>query len=157
MALQIGDHAPDFTLFNSDKKKVALADYKGTNLVILFFPLAFTGVCTKELCEMRDSLTDFNHLNAQVVAISVDSLYTLNRFKEEQHLNFPLLSDFNKEVCTAYQSIYAEFGFGMKGVAKRSAFVVDGEGILRYVEVLENAAEIPSFENIKTTLAAIEQ
>ena len=92
----------------------------------------------------------------QMYVVMTES-YTLNRFKEDQHLNFPLLSDFNKEVCTAYHSIYAEFGYGMKGVAKRSAFVVDGEGILRYVEVLENAAEIPSFENIKTTLAAIEQ
>lgn len=157
MALQIGDVAPDFTLFDTDKQKVSLSDFKGKKLVLLFFPLAFTGVCTKELCEVRDSIADFNHLNSEVIAISVDSLYTLKKFKEDQRLNFTLLSDFNKEVSARYDSLYPLFGFGMKGVSKRSGFVIDGDGIVQYAEVLESAADIPSFSNIKRTLEELEK
>src|SRR5436190_301345 len=119
MALKKGDQAPSFKLFSSDKKEVALEDYKGKNLVILFFPMAFTSVCTAELCAMRDNIADYNHLNADVVGISVDSPFTLAKFKEEQALNFPLLSDFNKEVSKAYGALYENFVLGMKGVSKR--------------------------------------
>ena len=91
MAIQQGQMAPDFSLFNTEKNKVSLADYKGKNLVILFFPLAFTGVCTTELCTVRDNLNVYTSLNADVVGISVDSLFSLGKFKEEQQYNFPLL------------------------------------------------------------------
>ena len=119
----------------------------------MFFPLAFTGTCTKELCGVRDNISQYNNSNAEVIGISVDSLYTLAKYKEEQHLNFQLLSDFNKEVSTAYGSLYTTFGFGMQGVGKRSAFVIDKEGVVKYVEVLENVSEIPDFEAIRKTLA----
>ena len=152
MALHPGDSAPTFTLFNSDKQEVSLADYRGKNLLILFFPMAFTSVCTAELCAVRDALSDYNQLNADVVGISVDSPFTLAKFKEEQRLNFPLLSDFNKEVSTAYGALYDNFVLGMKGVSKRAAFVVDGEGRIQYTEVLENAGEQPNFENIQQAL-----
>lgn len=152
MSLQPGDKAPEFSLRASDKSQVHLKDYRGRNVVLLFFPLAFTGVCTKELCLMRDSLAEYERLDTQVLAVSVDSLYTLNKWKQEQGFNFPLLSDFNKTVSKKYEVLYKEFVFGMKGVSKRSAFVIDGEGIIRYAEVLENAGELPNFEAVKKTL-----
>lgn len=153
MALQIGDKAPDFTLFDTDKKEISLSDYKGQNVVILFFPLAFTSVCTAELCSVRDELKLYEGLNAQPLGISVDSLFTLAKFKAEQNLNFPLLSDFNKETSAAYGAVYEQFGFGMKGVSKRAAFVVNGEGLVQYAEVLDNAGLQPDFAAVKKALA----
>jgi glutaredoxin-dependent peroxiredoxin len=156
MALQVGQEAPNFTLFNTQKQEVKLSEQKGQNVLILFFPLAFTSVCTAELCSVRDSLKIFEGLNAKPFGISVDSLYSLKKFKEEQHLNFELLSDFNKEVSNAYGAIYEMFGFGMKGVSKRAAFVIDENGIIQYAEVLENAGLQPNFAAIKETLTAIQ-
>ena len=153
MALNIGDSAPSFTLFDTEKNEVRLEDYQGKNLVVLFFPLAFTSVCTAELCSMRDNIGDYNGLNAEVVAISVDTPFTLGKFKEEQHLNFPLLSDFNKDVSKAYGAQYEEFVLGLKGVAKRSAFVVGADGKIKYVEVLEDATKLPDFEAVKAVLS----
>lgn len=155
MAIQVGDKAPAFKLHSSDKQEVALSDYEGKNVVLLFFPLAFTGVCTTELCSMRDNIADYEGLDAQILAVSVDSLFTLDKFKSEQNLNFPLLSDFNKETAVAYGALYEEFVLGMKGVAKRSAFVIDKEGVIRYAEVLDNAGELPNFEAVKETLSAL--
>jgi peroxiredoxin len=155
MSLQIGDKAPDFKLFSSDKKEVALSDFAGKNVVVLFFPLAFTGVCTAELCSMRDDIATYQSLDAQILAISVDSLFTLEKFKAEQNLNFPMLSDFNKEASMAYGAYYDAFAFGMQGVSKRSAFVVDAEGILRYAEVLESAGDLPNFVAVKEVLGQL--
>lgn len=155
MALKVGDKAPSIKLFASDKKEVNLKDYKGKNVVVLFFPLAFTGVCTAELCSMRDDIAVYQGLDAQIVAISVDSLFTLDKFKAEQNLNFPLLSDFNKKTSKAYGAYYDTFVFGMKGVSRRSAFVVDKKGIIRYAEVLESAGDLPNFEAVKATLKTL--
>jgi glutaredoxin-dependent peroxiredoxin len=153
MALQIGDLAPDFTLFSSDKNEVSLSAYKGKKVVVLFFPLAFTGVCTTELCSLRDDIASYSNLHAEILAISVDSLFTLDRFKADQKLPFPLLSDFNKETSAAYEALYENFVLGMKGVSKRAAFVVDENGMLSYAEVLEDAGQIPNFEAVKAALA----
>lgn len=153
MALKIGDKAPEFTLRNTEKEEVSLSDYSGKNVVLLFFPLAFTGVCTTELCTMRDDIGNYNDMNAEVLAVSVDSLFSLGKFKAEQSLNFPLLSDFNKTTASAYGCLYEEFVLDMKGVAKRSAFVIDKAGTIRYAEVLESAGDLPNFESIKATLA----
>ena len=155
MKIEIGQAAPEFTLFDSDKKTVTLSDQKGNNIVLLFFPLAFTSVCTTELCSVRDNLSWYNGVNAKVFGISVDALQTLARFKEEQQLNFTLLSDFNKDVSRAYGSIYEMFGYNMKGVSKRSAFVINKEGVVCYAEVLENAGELPNFEAIRETLTRL--
>ncbi|RMF20325.1 MAG: peroxiredoxin, partial [Bacteroidetes bacterium] len=133
----------------------ALEDFQGKNVVLLFFPLAFTGVCTTELCTVRDDLSSYNDLNAQVLAVSIDTPFSLAKFKAEQNLNFPLLSDFNREVARAYDALYEEFVLGMKGVAKRSAFVIDKNGVIRYAEVLDNAGDLPNFEAIKQTLATL--
>jgi peroxiredoxin len=152
MEAQVGQAAPDFTLYDSDKNKVTLSEQRGSNVLLLFFPLAFTSVCTAELCSVRDNLNKYELLKAKIFGISVDSLYTLARFKQEQSLNFPLLSDFNKEVSRSYNSLYETFGYGMQGVSKRSAFLIDKEGIIQYAEVLENAGEQPSFKAIMEKL-----
>jgi len=156
MALKPGDKAPAFTLPDTEKNMVSLDDFKGQNVVLLFFPFAFTSVCTTELCTMRDDIATYQGLNAQVLAASVDSPFCLARFKEDQKLNFPLLSDFNKEAARAYGALYEEFVLGLKGVAKRSAFVIDGEGVIRYAEVLDNAGELPNFEAVKQALASLQ-
>jgi peroxiredoxin len=150
--IRIGQPAPDFTLYNSDKQKISLHDMKGGSVLLLFFPQAFTGTCTKELCSTRDNIALYNQANARVFGISVDSVYTLAKYKEDQQLNFPLLSDFNKEVSAAYGSLYETFNFDMKGVSKRSAFVIDPQGLIRYAEVLEVATKLPDFEAIQETL-----
>ncbi len=152
MAINVGEKAPSFKLTSEDKKTVSLGDFEGKNVVLLFFPFAFTSVCTEELCTTRDNISDYERLDAQVLGISVDSPFTLERFKADQQLNFPLLSDFNKEASHAYDSLHEEFAFGLKGVAKRSAFVIDKEGVVRYKEVLDNPGEMPNFAAVKETL-----
>ncbi|HHS95633.1 MAG TPA: peroxiredoxin [Phaeodactylibacter sp.] len=147
-----GDKAPTFSLRNTDKEEVSLEDYKGKNVVLLFFPLAFTGVCTAELCSVRDDMSTYEQLDAQVLGISVDSLFSLGKFKEQEQYNFPLLSDFNKTVSRAYGALYEDFVLDMRGVSKRAAFVIDKEGMVQYAEVLESAGDLPNFEAIKATL-----
>ena len=152
MKIEIGQAAPDFTLYDSAKNKVTLSDHRGQNILLLFFPLAFTSTCTAELCSVRDNISFYNKVNATVFGISVDSLHTLAKYKQDQNLNFTLLSDFNKVVSSLYESIYEMFSYNMKGVSKRSAFVIDKQGMVRYAEVLENAGEQPNFKNITLTL-----
>ncbi|NID13068.1 redoxin domain-containing protein [Fibrivirga algicola] len=152
MALATGQTAPTFTLFSSENKPVSLSDYAGKNVVLLFFPMAFTSVCTAELCEMRDNLHTYTNLNAEILAVSVDSPFTLAKFKEEQNLPFPLLSDFNKDVSEAYGALYENFVMNMKGVSKRAAFVIDEAGQIKYAEVLENAGNVPDFNAVKAVL-----
>lgn len=156
MAVQVGDKAPDFQLINTENKEVKLSDTDGKNRVILFFPLAFTDVCTTELCSIRDNLGDYEALNAEVLAISVDSPFTLAKFKEEQQYNFTLLSDFNAEVSKAYGALYDDFVLNMKNVSKRAAFVLDGKGEIRYAEVLESAGDLPNFDAVQETLQGLQ-
>jgi len=154
MALQAGDKAPDFKLFSSELEEVSLSDLKGQKVVLQFFPMAFTGTCTEQLCTMRDSFGYYEGVNAKVIGISVDSPFTLAKFKEEQSYQFPLLSDFNKEISQAYGAYYDEFVFNLKGVSKRAAFVIDEEGNISYAEVLENAGDLPDFNAIKQVVEA---
>ena len=153
--IQTGQQAPGFTLYDSDKQKVNLSDYKGKNVLLLFFPAAFTSVCTQELCSTRDNIALYSKANAQVFGISVDMPFSLAKFKEEQKLNFPLLSDFNKEASTAYGCLYESFSVDLRGVSKRSAFVIDKDGIVRYAEVLEKASDLPDFSAIQKTLTGL--
>ena|SRR5690606_31137575 len=155
MSIEIGQNAPNFSLPSSDKETVNLSDYQGKNLLVLFFPMAFTGVCTDELCSMRDNLSAYNQLNAEVVGISVDSPFVLNKFKSELGLNFKLLSDFNKEASTAYDCLHETFALGLKGVSKRSAFIVDKAGKVQYAEVKDVPSELPDFEAIQKKLAEL--
>ena len=157
MSIQIGQTAPDFSLFASSKEEIKLSDFRGTkNVLLLFFPQAFTGVCTSELCGVRDDIAKYSNSNAQVLGISVDSVFTLAKFKEEQQYNFPLLSDFNKTVSSLYDTIYESFtDMKMKGVSKRSAFIIDKEGIVRYAQVLESAGDVPDFNKIQELLSTL--
>lgn len=153
--VKIGEKAPNFTLRDTDKSEHSLTDYAGENVVLLFFPLAFTGVCTTELCQIRDEKSIYEDLGARVLAISVDTLFSLDKFKEEQGYNFPMLSDWNKDTARSYGALYEDFVLGMKGVAKRSAFVIDKKGYIRYKEILENAGELPDFDKVKETLSSL--
>lgn len=152
MKIEVGIQAPDFTLHDTEKIAVKLSEQKGNNVLLLFFPLAFTSVCTKELCSVRDNIGMYDNVNAKVFGISVDSPQTLAKFKTDQHLNFTLLSDFNKEASHAFGCLYDVFSGWMKGVSKRSAFVIDKNGTVKYSEVLEKASDLPNFEAINTTL-----
>lgn len=158
MSINVGDKAPEFALFNQDTEKVSLGNFKGKNVVLLFFPLANTGVCTKEMCTFRDELKVYEVLDAQVLGVSVDSPFTLKMWQEKNNYNFPLLSDFNREVSRNYDALYDIFApgkFDFKGVAKRSAFVIDKEGIIKHSEVLEDFTKEPNYEAIKKTLEEI--
>jgi peroxiredoxin len=152
MALQSGHPAPDFALYSDEKQLTRLSDFKGRPVVLLFFPLAFTGTCTRELCQTRDDIGRYEDLNAVVLAISTDSPQTLARYKQDHGFNFTLLSDYNKEVINTYDVIYPEFSLGMCGVAKRAVFVIDANGILRHSEVLENAGELPDLAAAQAAL-----
>lgn len=148
MAIQIGQPAPQFTLFSSDLKEVSLSDFAGKKVIVHFFPFAFTGTCTTQLCTMRDNFSFYEGMNAEVLGISVDSPFALGKFKEEQHYQFPLLSDFNKEASKLYNAIYEEFMLGLKGVSKRAAFVVGENQNIIYAEVLESTKDLPDFAAI---------
>ena len=152
MSLRVGDKAPDFSLYSSEKVLTHLSDFKGRNVVLLFFPLAFTSTCTKELCATRDDILLYNKLDAEILAISGDSPQTLARYKMEYKLNFKLLSDYNKVTMRAYDTMYEEFSLGMLGVAKRSAFVIDGEGLIQYAEVLDNAGDMPDLLAVQNAI-----
>ncbi len=156
MSLQIGDVAPNFTLRNTSNETVTLSDFKGkSNVVLLFFPAVGTGVCEKELCSTRDSMKDYENLDAQVFGISVDSPFSQKLWVDKHKFNFALLSDFNKEVAPAYGAFYELWLAGkwdLKGVAKRAAFVIDKNGLVQYTEVLENAGEEPNYNAVQETL-----
>ncbi len=151
MTMEKGNKAPALELVNTDLETVQIPSKKSPT-VLLFFPLAFTSVCTTELCHIRDNFKPYEKVDAEVYGISVDSPFTLKEFKESQKLNFPLLSDFNKNAARAYGALYEEFVFGMQGVAKRSAFVIDEDGVVQYAEVLDDAGDLPDFEAIQSTL-----
>ncbi len=147
-----GQQAPLFTLQDTEGKPFSLKNHIGDkNIVVLFFPLAFSGVCTEEMCNVRDNMAQYDQLDAKVIGISVDSFFTLAEFKKAQNLSLPLLSDFNKEACAAYGVLNYDF-FGMNGVAKRAAFVIDKSGVIQYTEILDDAGNQPDFAAIQSTL-----
>ncbi len=157
MGTTVGDQAPDFTLKSKsgDMEDISLSDYRDNkNVVILFFPLAYTGVCTDEMCSVSGGLADYDALDAQVLGISVDSPFAQEAWAKENDITIPLLSDFNKEVSAAYGSQFEDL-IGFKGVAKRSAFVVDKSGVVRFASVSDNPAELPDFDAIKSCLQAL--
>jgi peroxiredoxin len=156
MSVDVGSKAPDFTLPNQDRQPVALRDeLRKGNVVLAFFPAAFSSVCTKELCTLRDQLGPLNHLaKAQVMGISVDTPFALKAFANEQKLSFPLLSDFNKDVIRAYEVFNPDM-IGLKGIARRAVFVLDREGTVRYREVLDDARNEPNYEKLNGALAGL--
>ena len=154
MALQVGDKAPDFTLKNADMEEVSLRAQLDQNVVLLFVPLAFTSVCTAELCDISQWLNGYEKLGARVFGLSVDSPFSLKNWAEKEGIEIPLLSDFNKEVSAAYGAQYDEL-IGLKGVAKRSAFVIDKGGVVRYASVSDDAKVLPDFAAIKSCLEGL--
>ncbi|QLG45021.1 redoxin domain-containing protein [Costertonia aggregata] len=149
-----GQKAPDFKLVGTDLEPIQLSDYKGKNLILHFFPLAFTSVCTEQLCTANGEENDYASLNAEVAGVSVDSPFVLDKFAKENNLNFKLGSDFNRTVSKDYGVLFDGDFAGMTGFSMRSAFVIDGEGIIRYSETTDGKT-LPSFENIKKTLQEI--
>lgn len=158
MPLNVNDRAPEFTLkgfANPDApamEEFSLAKYRGQkNVVLLFFPLVFTPVCTTEMCSVRDTLSQYGDLQAQVLGISVDNPFAQKAWAKENKLNFPLLSDFNKDVSRSFGSLYDDL-IGFKGVSKRSAFVIDKNGVVRYASVSDDAKKLPDFAAMQAAL-----
>lgn len=150
--MQKGDTVQNFVLKNSSGKDVSLIKVlENDKVLLLFFPLAFSSVCTDEMCTMRDNMKMYNALSTSVIGISVDSFFTLNEFKKMNNLNFTLLSDFNKEVSDNFNVLYKDF-FGMKGVSKRAAFVINQDFTVEYAEVLEDAGKMPDFKKIQNAI-----
>src|SRR5213075_2525095 len=147
MAAEVGSKAPDFTLMNEDRQPVTLSGEKGHPVVLAFFPAAFSSVCQKELCTFRDSMAKLNQAKAKVYGISVDTFFTLKAFKDQQRLSFPLLSDFNKQTIRDY-GVFNEDMIGLKGIAKRSTFVIDKDGIVKHAEVLQDARNEPNYDAV---------
>ncbi len=154
MSVDVGSKAPDFTLMNQDRQPVTLSALKGAPVVLAFFPAAFSSVCQQELCTFRDSMGQLGAANAQVFGVSTDTFFALKAFQDQQHLNFSLLSDYNKEVIRAY-GVFNEDMIGLKGIAKRSVFVIDKDGTVQYREVLEDARNEPNYQQVLSTVASL--
>ena len=153
MALSVGTLAPDFTLPAKPGETLTLSSLRGRSVVLLFFPAAFTGVCTKEMCTVAEDYGAYAALNAQPVAISVDTPWTLAKFAAESKAEFPFVSDFNKTVTRAYDVYREDFAFGMKGVSERAVFVIDPQGVITYAWVGENPGVFPDLDAVKKALA----
>jgi glutaredoxin-dependent peroxiredoxin len=155
MAVEVGAKAPDFTLPNQDREPVNLSEQlKKGPVVLAFFPAAFSGVCTQEMCTFRDSASALNKVSAQVLGISVDTFFAQKAWADAQKLNFPLLSDFNKDVIRKYDVVNPDM-IGLKDIAKRAIFVIDRSGTVRHREVLDDARNEPNYEKVKQALANV--
>jgi len=155
VALNVGDKAPNFTLLDTDRKERTLAEFLGKKTVLAFFPGAFTGVCTKEMCTFRDSLANLTSLNAQVVAISVDSPFSNKAFADANKLTFPVLSDYMRVVSKQYCGVYENFA-GMAGfsASKRAVVVLDNDGVVKYSWISEAPGNEPPYEEVNKAIAA---
>ncbi len=153
--IEVGHKAPDFKLPDTDKNEVTLESFKGKNLVIFFFPMAWTGVCTKEMCSVQEDYKMYNSLNAAVIGISVDSHLALKKFKEENKIEYPLLSDFNKTTIHDFGIVQSSFSAVYKDVAKRATVIIDKNGIVKYIQVTPTPGDLPEMEPIKAALKAI--
>ena len=156
MAVEVGMAAPDFSLYDADRKATSLSDFRGKNVVLAFYPGAFTGVCTTEMCTFRDRMDGLNSLNAQVLGISVDGAFAQKAFSDQNNLNFPLLSDFQREAVNQYDLAISNFA-GMEGytASKRAVYVVDGEGVVRYAWVGPNPGVEPDYDEVQAELGKL--
>ncbi len=156
MAVKVGQKAPEFTLFDTERKPRSLREFSGKKVVLAFFPGAFTGVCTKEMCTFRDSLANFNGANAQVVGISVDAPFANKAFAEKNSLQVPLLSDYSREVSKKYGGTHENFA-GLTGyaAAKRAAFVIDKDGVIQYSWISEDPTVEPNYGEITKAVERI--
>jgi peroxiredoxin len=155
MSVDVGAKAPDFTLHNQDRQDVTLSEeLKKGPVVLAFFPAAFSSVCQQEMCTLRDSATDLNKVKAEVLGISTDTFFALKAWGDQHKLNFPLLSDYNKEVIQKYGVVNPDM-IGLKNIAKRAVFVIDRNGVVRHREVLEDARNEPNYDKVKQALASL--
>jgi peroxiredoxin len=156
MAVHVGEIAPDFTLIDTDRKPRSLSEFRGKNVVLAFFPGAFTGVCTKEMCAIRDSLARFNEMNAQVLGISVDSPFANKGFAAQNNLQFPLLSDYMRSVVKSYGIVLEGFA-GLEGyaAAKRSVFVLDRTGVVRFAWITDNPGVEPNYDDVMKAVSSL--
>ena len=155
MSVVVGEKAPDFTLTNQDRVPVTLSEeLKKGPVVLAFFPAAFSGTCTKEMCAFRDSLDELRRLSANVIGVSTDTFFALKAWADAQHLSFPLLSDYNKNVIAKYGVVNPDM-IGLHNIARRATFVIDRNGIIRHSEVLEDARNEPDYEKVRGALAGL--
>ena len=155
MSVDVGAKAPDFTLPNQDREPVTLSEQlKKGPVVLAFFPAAFSSVCTTEMCKFRDSSSELNNVGATVFGVSVDTFFALKAWADAQKLNFPLLSDFNKDVIRKYGVVNPDM-IGLKDIAKRAVFVIDRNGVVRHREVLDDARNEPNYGSVKQALASL--
>jgi peroxiredoxin len=155
MSTEIGAQAPDFTLMNQDRQPVSLSGALQSGPVVLaFFPAAFSSVCQNEMCTFRDSIATLGAAKAQVLGISTDTFFALKAWADQQHFNFPLLSDYNKDVIRAYGVVNPDM-IGLKDIAKRAVFVIDRQGTVRHREVLDDARNEPNYQQVNETLARL--
>jgi len=154
MSVDVGSKAPDFTLMNQERQPITLSELKGSPVVLAFFPAAFSSVCQQEMCTFRDSMSELGAAKAKVFGISTDTFFALKAFQDQQHLNFSLLSDYNKQVIRDY-GVFNEDMIGLKGIAKRAVFVIDKDGVVQYREVLDDARNEPNYQQVLSSVAAL--
>jgi len=155
MSIDVGVKAPDFSLVNQDRETVRLSDaLKNGPVVLAFLPGAFSGTCTSEMCNFRDSSSELSKTNAQVLGVSTDTFFALKAWADQQKFAFPLLSDYNKEVIHQYDVVNPDM-IGLKDIAKRAIFVIDRDGVVRHREVLDDARNEPDYAKIQQTLASL--
>ncbi len=155
MSVDVGNKAPDFTLQNQDRDNVTLSEeLKKGPVVLAFFPAAFSGTCQKEMCTFRDSAADLNKVNAKVLGVSTDTFFALKAWGDQQKLNFPLLSDYNKDIIRTYGVVNPDM-IGLKDIATRAVFVIDRSGTVRHREVLDDARNEPNYDEVKKSLASL--
>ena len=153
MAVEVGGEAPDFTLANQDRQMVTLSEeLKKGNVLLAFFPGAYSDTCTKELCSVRDMMSKLK--GANVLGVSTDTFFALKAWRDQQGFDFPLLSDYNKNVIKAYDVVNPDM-IGLKNIAKRAVFVIDKGGIVRYREVLDDARNEPDYGRLSETLSKL--
>ena len=156
MAITVGQAAPDFTLHETPQQQRTLSEYRGKNVVLAFFPGAFTGVCTTEMCALRDRIDQFSSMNAEIVGITVDPPFAQAAWKAANNVNYTFLSDYNREVVNAYDVALLGLA-GMQGyvAAKRAVTVVDKEGVVRYHWVSESPGVEPDYAEVQAAVAAL--
>lgn len=156
MAVEVGQAAPDFSLYDTERQKRSLGEFKGKNVVLAFFPGAFTGVCTTEMCTLRDRIDQYNSMNAQVIGITVDPPFSQKVWIDQNNVTYPFLSDFNREVVNLYDVALPNLA-SMEGyvAAKRAVFVLDKEGIVRYKWVSDSPANEPDYDEVQSAVAQL--
>ena len=154
MAVDVGAKAPDFTLPNQDREQVTLSEQiKKGPVVLAFFPAAFSGVCTKEMCTFRDSMSELNKVSGTVLGVSTDTFFSLKAWGDQQKLTFPLLSDYYKDVIRKYDVVNPDM-VGLKDISRRAVFVVGRDGTVKHREVLDDARDEPDYSKIKQAVAS---